>query len=49
MSDIPHQTFELKAAIAMSVGCINQLQTARTIVVHPLPLELCPYIISDKH
>ena len=43
------ETFELKVAIAMSVGCINQLQTARTIVVHPLPLELCPYIISDKH
>ena len=43
------ETFELKAAIDMSVGCINQLQSAREIVVHRLPRELCSYIISDKH
>ena len=43
------ETFELKAAIDMSVGCINQLQSAREIIVHRLPRELCSYIISDKH
>ena len=43
------ETFELKVAIDMSVGCINQLQSAREIIVHKLPPELCSYIISDKH
>jgi signal transduction histidine kinase len=43
------ETFDLKAAVEMSVTCINHLQTARTIVVHPYPAEMCMHVISDKH
>lgn len=43
------ETFELKAAVAISVACINQLQTARYINVHPLNEDICSHITSDKH
>lgn len=43
------ETFDLKAAVEMSVTCINHLQTARTIVVHPYQPEICLHVISDKH
>ena len=43
------ETFELASTLAMSVNCMNHVQSARTIVVHPPDSEICPYIISDKH
>jgi signal transduction histidine kinase/CheY-like chemotaxis protein len=43
------ETVDLKAAINMSVACINQLQTVRPIIAHPLELGICSHIISDKH
>lgn len=43
------ETFDLKVAIDISVACINQLQTARPIITHPLDIGICSHIISDKH
>lgn len=43
------ETLDLKAAIDMSVACINQLQTVRPIIAHPLEIGICSHIISDKH
>jgi signal transduction histidine kinase/CheY-like chemotaxis protein len=43
------ETVDLKAAINMSVACINQLQTVRPIIAHPLELGICSHIITDKH
>lgn len=43
------ETFDLKAAVAMSVTCINHIQSDRTIIVHPYASEICSHVISDKH
>ena len=43
------ETVDVKAAIDMSVACINQLQTVRPIIAHPLEFGICSHIISDKH
>ena len=44
------ETFELKSALSMSVTCINHLQSARMITVHPFNAnEICTHLISDKH
>ena len=42
-------TFEIQSAVAMSVNCMNHLQAARTIAVHPLDGNICSHVISDKH
>lgn len=43
------ETLDLKAAIDISVACINQLQTVRPIIAHPQEIGICSHIISDKH
>ena len=44
------ETFELKSALSMSVTCINHLQSARMITLHPFnTAEICSHLISDKH
>ena len=43
------ETFELASTLAMSVTCMNHVQSTRTIVAHPPDEEICPYLISDKH
>ena len=43
------ETFELASTLAMSVTCMNHVQSARTIVAHPPDPDICPYLISDKH
>ena len=43
------ETFELKTALAMSVTCINHLQSARAITLHPYDSSICSHLISDKH
>ena len=42
-------TFEIQSALTMSVNCMNHLQAARTIAVHPLDGNICSHVISDKH
>ena len=39
----------LRAALAIPVDCINNLQSDTTIVVNPIPPEVCQFIITDKH
>jgi hypothetical protein len=36
-------------ALAIPVDCINNLQSDITIVVNPIPPEVCQFIITDKH
>ena len=43
------ETFDLKAAVSMSVTCIDHLQSSRTIVVQPFGTRICSHLISDKH
>ena len=43
------ETFELASTLAMSVTCMNHVQSARTIVAHTPDSDICPYLISDKH
>ena len=42
-------TFDLKGAIDISVACINQIQTSRSIVIHAFNSLICSHITSDKH
>jgi hypothetical protein len=39
----------LRVALAIPVDCINNLQSDTTIVVNPIPPEVCQFIITDKH
>ena len=44
------ETFDLRSALAMSVTCINHLQSARTINLHSFSTtDICSHLISDKH
>ena len=44
------ETFDLKIALAMSVTCINHLQSARFINLHSInAIDICSHLISDKH
>jgi CheY-like chemotaxis protein len=42
-------TYDLKGAIEISVACINQIQTSRSIVIHAFNSKICSHITSDKH
>ena len=47
---IPSMTsFDLKAAIAISVACITQIQTSRTVKIHEFNPNICSHITSDKN
>ena len=41
--------FRRSSALRISVNCINHLQSARTITVHPFDTGVCSHVISDKH
>ena len=43
------ETFELASTLAMSVTCMNHVQSSRSIIMHPVDSEICPFVISDKH
>ena len=42
-------TFGVGEAVHMAASCIYHLKPERRVVVRPLPPDLCPCIISDKH
>jgi signal transduction histidine kinase len=43
------ETFDIREVINMTVRCIGQLTTEHTLVVHPFAVEMCPFLISDRH
>ena len=43
-------TFELANTVSMTYRCVRStIPTGRHLVIHPLPADLCPMIISDSH
>eukprot|EP00596_Hydrurales_sp_CCMP1899_P000659 CAMPEP_0119037016 /NCGR_PEP_ID=MMETSP1177-20130426/5105_1 /TAXON_ID=2985 /ORGANISM="Ochromonas sp, Strain CCMP1899" /LENGTH=533 /DNA_ID=CAMNT_0006997681 /DNA_START=1096 /DNA_END=2697 /DNA_ORIENTATION=- len=42
-------TFDLHAAVEISVTCIKHIELDRLIIVHPLDDKICSYLVSDEH
>jgi signal transduction histidine kinase len=42
-------TFDLHAAVEISVTCIKHIESDRLIIVHPLDDNICSYLVSDEH
>lgn len=43
------ETFNIVDELSISINVIRHLQSAVTIIINPIPLELRTYLISDKH
>ena len=43
-------TFELAHTLFMAFRCVRStIPTGRHLIIHPLPTDLCPMMISDSH
>ena len=43
-------TFELANTLFMAYRCVHStIPTGRQLIIHPLPTDLCPMMISDSH
>jgi signal transduction histidine kinase/CheY-like chemotaxis protein len=43
------ESVDLAAAIALPVTCVNHLQSDVEIIFDPLPANICPFVLTDKH
>ena len=43
-------TFEFANTLSMAYRCVHStIPTGRHLIIHPLPTDLCPMVISDSH
>ena len=43
-------TFEFAKTLSMAYRCVHStIPTGRHLIIHPLPTDLCPMVISDSH
>ena len=43
-------TFEFANTLSMAYRCVRStIPTGRHLIIHPLPTDLCPMLISDSH
>jgi signal transduction histidine kinase len=40
--------FSVVEALTFACDCVNHTQTGRQIVLHPLPREMCSYVMTDR-
>jgi signal transduction histidine kinase len=43
------ETVDFFETLFVPVDCIRNLQSAVAVMVAPLPLDMCPFVITDKH
>ena len=42
------ESVDLREALRVPIDCINTLQSETRIVVNTIPVEVCPFVITDK-